>query len=307
MNAIRIALSLCLAASLACGFVAGPSSPMPATPRPEDIQPAIAQTQAAGGGVPTSPPPGTSAPATAVTALPTPSAGPPATSPVPPPGEQPPVEAILILEPGVASQVVSLVHVAGLADPTFEQNLVVEIIGDGGTVLARATATIAADVGQRGPFGADVEFTVGADQPGRIVVYSASARDGGTVHLASVEVTLLAAGPPTIQRPGPHPEEREIVEPVPSAAISGGTVHVAGRSGPTFEQDLIIEIHDADGSVVGSSPTTIGSEAGQGGMFSADIAYAVSEEQPGRIVVYDRSARDGGVVHLASVEVTLKP
>jgi hypothetical protein len=99
-------------------------------------------------------------------------------------------EAILILDPPVGASVTSPVHVAGEADPTFEQSLVVQIADESGAVIATVPAQIAADLGHRGPFAVDVSFTVAAEQPGRISVFAVSARDGGLTHLSSVEVTL---------------------------------------------------------------------------------------------------------------------
>lgn len=99
-------------------------------------------------------------------------------------------EAIVIFEPGSGAMVTSPVHIAGEADPTFEQSLVVQIADENGAVIATAPAQIAADLGHRGPFVVDVSFTVAAEQPGRISVFAVSARDGGLTHLSSVEVTL---------------------------------------------------------------------------------------------------------------------
>src|ERR1051326_2449859 len=71
-------------------------------------------------------------------------------------------EKILILEPGInpsgVSSVTSPVHVAGQADPTFEQSLVVQVTDQNGAVIATVPTQIQADAGQRGPFGVDVPF-----------------------------------------------------------------------------------------------------------------------------------------------------
>ena len=99
-------------------------------------------------------------------------------------------EAILILEPGPGSSVPFLAHVAGEADPTFEQSLVVQITGADGAVIATAPTQINAEMGQRGPFGVDVPYAVTAQVRGRIVVFDSSPRDGGITHLASQEVIL---------------------------------------------------------------------------------------------------------------------
>jgi hypothetical protein len=279
------------------------------TPSPQDIQTAIAQTQAAQPSPTASEPlPATStaeAPTAEPTGTPTPAVAPPTATALPPPPQD--VEVIAVAEPGRLSRVVSPVRVAGTADPTFEQNLVIEVLGEDGGQLALMPTTIGADVGQRGPFEAEVPFTVTAEQPGRIIVYSDSPRDGGLTHLASVEVTLLPAGAAEIQPYAPIIEEIFIHQPGLTETVSGGVAHVAGISAPTFEQNLVVEIRDAEGNVIGSDSTTIQADIGQAGPYSADVAYTVSAEGPGRIVVYHTSARDGGILHLASVEVMLAP
>ncbi|MFN8597416.1 MAG: Gmad2 immunoglobulin-like domain-containing protein [Anaerolineae bacterium] len=98
-------------------------------------------------------------------------------------------EAIVITEPAPNATVKGLVKVSGMADPTSDQHLIVEVRGPHAETLGRATATIGV-ANQRGSFSVDVPFRVNADPPGRIVVYSIHPRDGLTVHLNSVEVNL---------------------------------------------------------------------------------------------------------------------
>ncbi len=224
-----------------------------------------------------------------------------------------PAEAILILSPGPASQITSPVTVTGIADPTFENNLSVEIQNERGEVIGVGYATIqTADVGQRGPFVGLVEFTPPAEpQPGRLVVSDRSARDGHVIHLASVFVTLLptssASGAPDIKSALEEPEKLTISLPAIRDVISGGSVHVAGFSAPTFEQALALVVLDADGAVVGRGFTTLQTPAGEPGSFTADVAYSVTSEQPGSVQVYSTSPRDGAIEHLVSVEVILRP
>ncbi len=106
-------------------------------------------------------------------------------------------EALLITSPKLGERISSPVRVAGISVPTFEQNLVIQVIGADGSVIGQGTTIIAADWGQRGPFEAQVTFTSPlSEEPGRIIVFDTSARDGGLVHLSSVEVRL--AGPSEI-------------------------------------------------------------------------------------------------------------
>jgi len=258
-------------------------------------------------------PPTALPPAATATSLPEPSptlesATPTSEATAPPvSGAQPP-EAILIFEPGPASRVTNPVHIAGLADPTFEQTLVVRVLLADGTEVATTPVTIAADAGQRGPFETDMFLNVPGGGNVFIQVFSQSARDGGTTHLASVAV-ILGQGGPAIVVPGrPHPEDINIEQPSTGQTISAGMLHVQGIALASFEQTLLIELHDADGNVIASQSVIVNApDLGEPGPFSADIPYSVSAAGPGRVVVRDLSPAFGGDVHLASVEVDLNP
>jgi len=222
-------------------------------------------------------------------------------------------EAILILAPGAGSRLVGRVHVEGVADSTFEQALLVEVVafGDAGeTVLASVPTTIEAELGARGPYSAEVIFETAAagDMAGEVRVFASSPRDGGITHLASVPVTLAAGGAEDI-RPGEmHPERILIVAPTPGQAVVGGVVHVEGIALATFEGTLVVEIYDVDGTLIGSSPTTVAApDMGLPGPFAVDLAYTASAAWPARVVVRDPSPAFGQTVHLASVEIRIEP
>jgi putative hemolysin len=217
-------------------------------------------------------------------------------------------EAILILEPGPGSRLISPIRVAGLADPTFEQALLIRVILDDGTVLQTQPTSIQADVGQRGPFAVDVPVTVSGERQAFIQVYASSPRDGSITHLNSVGVTLLAAGQPSVAPVTPYPERIVIHQPVPNAVVSGGIVHVEGWALASFEGTLIVDVLDEAGRVVGTQPLIVTApDAGQPGPFSADVPYTVAVQGPGTIVVRDPSVVFAGDVHRASVTVNLKP
>jgi hypothetical protein len=222
--------------------------------------------------------------------------------------ELPEEEAILILEPGPGSRLTSPLHLSGIADPTFEQNLGIQIILVDGTVLTETFTTIQADVGERGPFSVDVPFDIAGEQQASIQVFSTSARDGGLTHLSSVFVTLADSGP-VIINPALDSTERIIIhEPGLSEVISGGVVHVEGFGLASFEQHLFIEVMNEAGMVIGSAPVTVNSpDPGVPGLFSADIPYTLTTAGPGRIVVHDPSPAFPGDVHLTSVEINLEP
>jgi hypothetical protein len=219
-----------------------------------------------------------------------------------------PEEAILILFPGPSSIVTSPVTVSGIADPTFEQTLVVRILLTDNTQLALTPTIIQADLGERGRFTVDVPFEVESTTQGFIQVFTESARDGGITHLSSVGVALAPSGPETIVPGQFHPEQIWIQSPVLGQAISGGVVRVQGYALASFEQTLVIDVYDASGNLVGRKPTmTHAPDLGLPGPFDDTVSYSVGSAGPGRIVVRDPSVAYVGDYHLASVEITLSP
>ncbi len=219
-----------------------------------------------------------------------------------------PEEAILILEPGPGSRVTRPIRVAGIADPTFEQTLVIRVVLDDGTALSLGPTTIQADLGQRGPFEQEVSFSLSEERNALIQVYHQSARDGGIVHLASVGVTLVPVGPASIEPGDTHPESIQIQQPTVGELILGGVAHVEGIGLASFEGTLVIQIYDVEGNLVGSEPVIVDApDMGTPGAFAADVGYAVAGEGPGRVAVLDPLPAFDGLGHIASVEVTLAP
>jgi hypothetical protein len=214
----------------------------------------------------------------------------------------------MILEPGPGSRLSSPIHVAGEADSTFEQALGVRVVLDDGTELVTIPTTIAAELGQRGPFAVDVPFSLSQDRQAFIQVFTTSPRDGGVTHLAAVGVTLSPAGEPQIVPVQPYPERIAILQPRPGDRLRGGTLHVTGFGLASFEQTLLVEVLDADGKLIGSHPVIVGApEPGEVGPFEADVTYTLSAAGPSRVVVRDVSPAFGGDVHRASVEIALEP
>ena len=256
------------------------------------------------------PAPATSAPAAAgPTILPDASATPePVATPTVLPLQPAQEEAILILEPGPGSRVTSPLRVAGMADSTFEQALVVRLVLDDGSLLALEPTTIRTPMGTRGPFEVEVPFELAGERNALLQVYSASARDGGLTHLSSVGLLLALSGPADI-RPAPaRPEHLQILQPGLVDRISGGVAHVEGFGLASFEGTLLVQIYDVDGNQVGSQSIIVQApEMGVPGPFVADVPYTVSTEGPGRVVVVDPLPVFDGVGHIASLEVILAP
>jgi hypothetical protein len=217
-------------------------------------------------------------------------------------------EAILIQEPGPGSRVASPLVVRGMADSTFEQNLVVRLVGDDGTELGLTAVTIAAEMGQRGPFEATLPFTVSGEQQAFIQVFATSPRDGGVAHLNAVGVMLTDGAVEVRPFTADGTERIIITQPLLAAEMSGGLVQVVGEGIASFEQTLLVELLDENGMILASQPVIVNApDLGQPSTFSAELPYSVAATSPGRVVVRDVSPAFGGDTHLASVEVTLSP
>ncbi len=232
----------------------------------------------------------------------------------------PALEAIVILQPGVDSAVTSPLTVQGQSRPTFEQNLVVAVFGEDGSVLAKQPTTLDSPAGNPGNFNIDILFNVDHEQPGRVAVYETSAMDGGIVHLTSVAVTLDSGTAAEINPPHLGFESIEIQSPVPMAEISGGTILVSGYSDYFFESNLGLmlcggggsgaqnDLCGTDDNILASGNATIDApDVGLPGPFSGELAYSVSEPTPARIVVFAASPRDGGWLHVSSIPILLSP
>lgn len=271
-----------------------PQATVPLTQATAEPTPTVAAVEPTTAAPPTeaaAPPPATAAPE--VTAVPE----------TPPPGQ----EAILIQEPGPGWRLTSPIRVSGTADSTFEQNLVVRLLLDDGTELALVPTTIAAELGQRGPFEVDIPFTISGERQAFLQVYATSARDGGITHLSSVGLTIADSGEENRPAFEQLDERIMITEPVLNAAVSGGAVYVEGVATASFEQTLIVELLDESGAVIGSEPIIVDApDLGMPGVFQVVLPYTAGVTGAARVVVRDVSPAFGGDVHVSSVEIRLE-
>lgn len=105
---------------------------------------------------------------------------------------EPHPEQIVILQPLAGAGISGgHLHVAGFGLAGFEQTLVIDVYDADGNRLAEAPVIVGApDLGQPGPFEADLDYSLGQAGPGRVAVRDISPAFGGETHLASVEVRL---------------------------------------------------------------------------------------------------------------------
>jgi len=100
-------------------------------------------------------------------------------------------ERLQINAPTSGAFVTSPASVTGVGQAVQHNQLGLRVRDQSGNEIGTGTASVSAQLGQRGPFSGSVSYTLsGGTQPGRIEVFDTSPRDGGLIHLSSIEVTL---------------------------------------------------------------------------------------------------------------------
>jgi hypothetical protein len=94
-----------------------------------------------------------------------------------------------------------------------------------------------------------------------------------------------------------------------SLAILAGQATVEGRAGGLFENQLVIELHDANDQVLAVAPVVLQApEMGAEGAFSAELAWTPpAERTSGTLWAIYRSPKDGTILAEDHLDVTLAP
>jgi hypothetical protein len=89
-------------------------------------------------------------------------------------------------------------------------------------------------------------------------------------------------------------------------AMVTSPITVSGAGQAVQHNQLGLRVRDQAGTEIGTGIASVSGTLGARGPFSGTVSYTLSGgSQPGRVEVYDTSPRDGNLVHLSSVEVTL--
>ncbi|MBI3648127.1 MAG: Gmad2 immunoglobulin-like domain-containing protein [Actinobacteria bacterium] len=122
---------------------------------------------------------------------------------------------------------------------------------------------------------------------------------GVTGELKQVAPGIFDAAPP------PSPAPIEVTAPLAGAAVTS-PVRIAGTA-DVFEAVVSIRILDQNGDVLAGATTMASCGTGCRGDYSTRVRFAVDVEQPGMIQVFEVSAKDGSMVNVVEVPVTLVP
>jgi Immunoglobulin-like domain of bacterial spore germination len=102
-----------------------------------------------------------------------------------------------------------------------------------------------------------------------------------------------------------QPERIQIDSP-PSLSLVTSPISVSGVGQAVQHNQLGLRVRDQSGAEIGTGSASVTGPLGQRGPFSGSVSYTLGGgNQPGRLEVYDTSPRDGNLIHLSSVELTL--
>ncbi len=113
--------------------------------------------------------------------------------------------------------------------------------------------------------------------------------------------------PPNVCQPNPDPAtpELQVIDRPSAGDTVTSPVTISGQVA-AFEATFKITIYQADGSII-ADVTGMSQEGQTLSPFSEDVAFSVSVPKPACIWVYEASARDGSLIHVGQIPVTLSP
>jgi len=225
-----------------------------------------------------------------------------------------PVGEIQIISPGRLSRVTSPFSIhAYLAPPRSERDVdssyQVSLYGDDGSLLVRHYYIREADQTGNTHLLMDISFEItGAAESSRLEI---SSLDGfGRISaLATMDLILLSDGETEIKSVLDLNENLIIQQPISSTLIQGDRLIVQGLTRFAPNDQILIELMNRDGGLVGSEVLLVSQENLGGGYrpFEGEIPYQVGSSSWIRVQVSSKDGNFSGIQHLSSVEVLVSP
>jgi hypothetical protein len=211
--------------------------------------------------------------------------------------------------PGPMSKVLSPLRMYAYLKPGPTYRVRIELLGEDGRLLARLVQNYPEDTGPVIGVLEEIDFEIaGVSEKARLVV-STDDTFGRTVSLASVDLILLSLGEADLNPYGDLLETIVIHQPAVNSLIQGGKITVTGQA--RLERgDVLIEMTDAKGKLVGYQRTPVNAAEGQMagyGAFSVEMPYVVDSPTWVRLSVSQSGTRPDGLTHLTSIEVLVSP
>jgi Immunoglobulin-like domain of bacterial spore germination len=204
--------------------------------------------------------------------------------------------AIIVSEPRDGAEVTVPLAVSGTAS-VFEGTVIVSVeSADGSETFCKTFVTATEGAPGRGAFEAQIAFPPPSQATaGRIRVYSESPKDGSIQDLVAVPITISTEQPAIVVTSPLCGDE------VKSPVTVSGTASV-------FEAVLVVAVKDSLGQELARA-NVLASEAGPAmAPFSAELSFSLpGGSQNGSIEAFSTSPRDGSIINLFTVPVTLSP
>ncbi|MEJ2569883.1 MAG: hypothetical protein P8Y98_05040 [Anaerolineales bacterium] len=225
-----------------------------------------------------------------------------------PPGVNMPLEQLAIYEPGPGSQVTSGFRINGWGGPSFDDRVLIRLLGEDGGVLSRGWRYLYVLSGNPGRFNGTIYFNIDhVAEEARLEISMQSWRDRQTTHISTVNLTLLSTGSALVHPARRGTEKLAIFSPHEGGVVSGGVALVQGAGWVDSDTPLSVDIINNRGDSLGSAQVELDAPAvGQLGTFSVEVPYQIDFQQWVHITVYEPSTGSiPGIIHLTSVEVWL--
>ena len=205
--------------------------------------------------------------------------------------------AISVSAPRSGAEVTVPITVKGAAS-VFEGTVLIAVeSADGSKTFCMTFTTAAEGAPGRGSFEAQIAFPPPSSSiDGRVRVFSESPKDGSVQNLVSVPVVISSEQPAIV-----------IESPLCNAEVKS-PVTVKGTAS-VFEAALVVVVKNSSGEEIGRSNILASEAAPVGGTFSEEVSFSLPGvgTQNGTIGAYSSSPRDGSIINVFSVPVTLAP
>jgi hypothetical protein len=188
--------------------------------------------------------------------------------------------------------VTSPVTISGTAD-VAEGNVRFQIKDANGTILVDDFTTATCGTGCRGDYSAEVPFDVTQEQDGTILVFEESLEDGSKINVVKIPVTLQPPAPIEVSSPA-------------SGQVVTSPVTVSGTA-DVFEAVVSIRIIVEGDLLVADTTTLATCGSGCRGKFSAKVSFPDIGTKSAVIQVFERSAKDGAMINVVEIPVTVTP
>jgi hypothetical protein len=204
--------------------------------------------------------------------------------------------AIAVAGPRSGDEVTVPVTVKGVAS-VFEGTVVIAVeSADGSKTFCKTFTTASEGAPGRGSFEAQIAFPPPSSATdGRVQVYSESAKDGSVQNLVSVPIVISSEQPAIV-----------IDSPMCGGEVKS-PITVKGTAS-LFEAALVVVVKDSLGQELARASVLASESAPARGTFSQELSFSLpGSSENGSIEAFSTSARDGSVINVFSVPVTLTP